>query len=92
MPQTSNELFLDAVLRHQVGLSRVSNDIQKKAFRLLNNTEKDLRSEIRQRLLNKPRGLPNPAAVRRMNRLAKSSAGYPVICLETGGNGAYPVA
>ena len=72
MPQTSNELFLDAVLRHQVGLSRVSNDIQKKAFRLLNNTEKDLRSEIRQRLLNKPRGLPNPAAVRRMNRLAKS--------------------
>ena len=72
MPQTSNELFLDAVLRHQVGLSRVSNDIQKKSFRLLNDTEKDLRDEIRRRLLNKPRGLPNPAAVRRMNRLAKS--------------------
>ena len=72
MPQTSNELFLDAVLRHQIGLAGVSEDIQKKAFRLLNDTEKDLRAEIRRRLLNKPRGLRTPGDVRRMQGLTKA--------------------
>lgn len=69
---TANELFLDAILRHQIGLASVSEDIQKKAFKLLNDTEKDLRAEIRRRLQNKPKGLRTPAAIRRMKGLVKS--------------------
>ena len=72
MPQTANEIFLDTVLRHQVGLSRVSGDIQKRVFGLLNETEKDLRWEIRRRLDGKPRGLGNKAGIRRMRGLVKA--------------------
>lgn len=67
-PQTSTELFLDALIRHQIGLLRFAGGTRNTVFGLLDATEKDIRAAIRNRLRGKT-GLETPAAVRRLERL-----------------------
>ena len=45
---TSNELFEDAILRHQIGLLRVAGTIRNDVIDLLNATEVDIRRRIRE--------------------------------------------
>lgn len=47
---TSNELFRDAMVRHQIGLQRVQGSIRNDILALLDATEKDLSALIRKRL------------------------------------------
>ncbi len=68
---TFNEEFFDALVRHQIGLMRLSGSIRNDVFKLLNATERDMADKIRSRLTGK-QGLRTPSDVRRMNRLIKS--------------------
>lgn len=61
-------LFIDAMIRHQVGLLRFSGRVARRVRELLDDTEKDLRSQVRRRLRGS-RGARTPAAVKRMERL-----------------------
>ncbi len=50
MADSINEQWFDALIRHQIGLLRLSNGIQKQIFEILDATEKDIRRQIRIRL------------------------------------------
>lgn len=50
MARTSNEELLDAMIRHQIGLMRVTGGIRKRIFALLDATEADVRQSVRERL------------------------------------------
>jgi len=50
IPDNVNEEFFDAVIRHQIGLLRVSGSIQKEIIDILDATEKDISEQIRRRL------------------------------------------
>ncbi len=65
-----NEQFFDALIRHQIGLLRLTGSIREDVLRLLNATEEDMAGKIRARLLNH-QGLNTPRDVRRMQRLIK---------------------
>ncbi len=67
---TFNEVFFDSVIRHQIGLMRLSGGIRNKVVALLDATEVDMADKIRSRLLGR-RGLNTPADVIRMQRLIK---------------------
>lgn len=67
---TVNEQFFDALVRHQIGLMRLSGSIRKDVFKLLDATEADMADKIRGRLAGH-RGLNTPASVQRMQRLIK---------------------
>ena len=67
---TYNEQFFDALVRHQIGLLRVSGSIRNKIYALLDATEKDIGDEIRRRLAN-AQGLERPSDVTRLERLLK---------------------
>lgn len=69
--ETVNERFFDAMVRHQIGLLRLSGSIRKDVIELLNRTEADLRDKIVSRLSNVT-GLETPANVRRMESLLKA--------------------
>lgn len=47
---TANDELLDAMLRHQIGLLRLSRSVSRDIVRLLNATERDLRDRIERRL------------------------------------------
>ena len=49
-PKDANEAFLDALIRHQIGLLRVGGSINKDIIAILNATEKQIAKEIRTRL------------------------------------------
>lgn len=68
---TFNEEFFDALVRHQIGLLRLSGSIRNDVFAILDATEADMADKIRSRLLGR-KGLNTPADVRRMQRLIKS--------------------
>ncbi len=68
--QTFNEVFFDSVIRHQIGLMRLSGSVRKDVWALLDATEADMADKIRSRLLNR-RGLNTPSDVVRMQRLIK---------------------
>lgn len=55
---TSNEDFFDALVRHQIGLSRLSSTITNQVVAILDSTESDIKREIkkftRRRDLSKP--------------------------------------
>lgn len=70
-PKTVNEEFLDALLRHQIGLLRLSGGIRNKIFKLLNASEQDIADQIRSRLANHT-GLNTPAKVKRLQSLLES--------------------
>lgn len=63
---TANEDYLDAMLRHQIGLMRLSGSVRNDVFELLDSTEQDLAGQIKQRL--KPGGI-TPANLKRLQRL-----------------------
>lgn len=65
-PLTANELFLDAMVRHQIGLLRVSGGISRRVIELLDASEADLRGRIRSA---RRTGLQTEAQVRSMERL-----------------------
>ncbi len=67
---TFNEVFFDSVIRHQIGLMRLSGSIRKRVWALLDATEQDMSDKVRSRLLGR-RGLNTPADVLRMQRLIK---------------------
>lgn len=69
-PNSVNEEFFDALVRHQIGLMRLSGGIRNKVVELLNATEQDLADKIRSRLANAT-GLDTPRAVQRMESLLK---------------------
>ena len=65
---TFNEAFFDSVVRHQIGLLRLSGSIRDRIIALLDATERDMSDKVRSRLLGR-RGLNTPADVIRMQRL-----------------------
>lgn len=68
---TANEAFFDALVRHQIGLFRLSGSIRDEIHKILDATEKDIAKKIR-RGLARNRGLTTPADVKRLNTLLKS--------------------
>lgn len=69
--ETINERFFDALVRHQIGLLRLSSSIRGKVLDLLDQTEGDIAAKIRRRLANH-NGLTTPADIRRLTILMKS--------------------
>lgn len=69
-PQTSNELFFDAIIRHQIFLLRASGSITKDVIAILNATEKDLANRIRNDLAKIGRGL-TPRNRQKLRQLIK---------------------
>ena len=69
--KTVNEEFFDALVRHQIGLLRLSSGITKDIHKLLDASEQDMADQIRSRLRNH-RGLDNSASVRRLDILLRS--------------------
>ncbi len=67
---TFNEVFFDSVIRHQIGLMRLSGSIRNRIIALLDATEQDMSDKVRSRLIGR-RGLNTPADVIRMQRLIK---------------------
>jgi len=70
MALTVNEEFFDAVVRHQIGLLRLSGSIRNDVYALLNATEADIAKQTRTILANH-KGFDSPASVKRMNKLLK---------------------
>ena len=71
MPATVNEQLFDALVRHQIGLLRLSDAVRRKAQKVLDATEADMAANIRRKLANTV-GLNTPASVRRLQLLLKS--------------------
>jgi SPP1 gp7 family putative phage head morphogenesis protein len=67
-PATSNDALLDALIRHQIGLLRLSRGTGRQIREVLDDTEADLRALIRRRLRGQS-GLETPASVERLDRL-----------------------
>lgn len=65
---TANEELLDALIRHQVFLLRLSGQIRNDIHKLLDATEADISAQIRQRMARSADG-PTPANLRRARRL-----------------------
>lgn len=68
---TANEEFFDALVRHQIGLLRLTGSIKKDVTALLDATEQDIADKIRTRL-RRHKGLDTPASVARLETLLKS--------------------
>ena len=68
---TVNEQFFDALVRHQVGLIRLSGELKRKVHRLLDSTEADIATRIR-RGLAQSAGMNTPADVRRLQTTLKA--------------------
>jgi len=69
--ETVNERFFDALVRHQIGLLRLSASVRKEIFALLDATELDMAEKIRGRLASH-KGLETPADVLRLQTLLRS--------------------
>ena len=67
---TANQEFFDALLRHQIGLLRLSGSVRNDIYALLDATEADMIRKIKRRLAGRT-GLNTPADVRRLNSLLK---------------------
>ena len=65
---TANEALFDALVRHQIGLLRLSGSVRNRVHKLLDATEDDIAAQITRRLANH-KGLDTPASVRRLERL-----------------------
>ena len=69
---TANADLYDYVVRHQVGLMRVSGSIRNRVHELLNDTEAELRREIETRMrMAAGRGV-SPANIERLKRLMQA--------------------
>lgn len=67
--KTANELFHDAMVRHQTYLLRYSGYVRNRINAILERTEEDLADKIIGKLANAPGGLTTPVEVRRMQAL-----------------------
>lgn len=72
---TANEEFFDAMIRHQIGLLRMSKGLGRRVRELLDATERDLRSAISNKLrrvfATRGRGIRTPESVRQLQRVLK---------------------
>lgn len=66
-PQTVNEQWFSALVRHQIFTLRMSSSVRNDVIGLLNATERDMAQQIRDRL--RTTAGPTPAALRRADRL-----------------------
>lgn len=66
--KTANELFLDAMIRHQIGLLRLSKTQGRKIKSILDATERDLRRAIHDHIA-RGANLDSPSGVRRLQNL-----------------------
>jgi len=71
VPSNANEAFFDAMVRHQIGLLRVSGRVRNRILELLDATEADMAETIRRRLQGVS-GIERPATLRRLESLVKS--------------------
>lgn len=70
--RTANDEFFDAMIRHQIGLLRMSKGLGFRVRKLLDESEKDLRATIAAKLRRlKSQGLTTPASVRRLKLILK---------------------
>lgn len=69
-PETANEAFLSALLRHQIYILRFSEKLRKKIIDLLSATEQDLEDKIISRLRGAT-GLSSPGQLQRMQTLQR---------------------
>lgn len=67
---TANEALLDALIRHQILVLRMSEDIRLRIQRLLDDTEADIADKIRSRLLGRT-GLTTTDDYRRLDTLLR---------------------
>lgn len=67
-PQTVNELWFDALIRHQIGLMNFSGFVRNRSFELLDATEEEIAGLVRRRI-DRLRGLRTPADARRLDQL-----------------------
>lgn len=67
---TFNEAFFDGLIRHQIGLLRLSGSIRNEVLLLLDATEQDMVANI-ERILRSHRGFDSPRSVQRMNTLIR---------------------
>lgn len=70
--QTSNQVFFDALIRHQIFLLRGSRTLANEIIALLNATERDLERRILKRLANAKGGLGSPRELKRMQVLIEA--------------------
>lgn len=68
---TANEQFLDAMIRHQIYLMRLSGKVRNDIFKLLEATEADMQAEILRRLKNIGDSGLTPSNITKMNALIK---------------------
>lgn len=68
---TANEQFLDAMIRHQIYLMRLSGSVRNQIFDLLEATEADMRAEILRRLKKIGDGGLTTNNIHKMNALIK---------------------
>lgn len=68
---TANEQFLDAMIRHQIYLMRLSGGVRNDIFKILEATEADMRDQVLRRLKKVADGGLTPGNVRKMNALIK---------------------
>jgi SPP1 gp7 family putative phage head morphogenesis protein len=68
---TANEAMLDALIRHQILLLRMSEDVRLRIQRMLDETEEDISDKIRSRLLGRT-GMTTGEDERRLTTLLKS--------------------
>lgn len=68
---TANDDFLDAMIRHQIFLMRLSGKVRNDIIKLLNATERDMADEIRRRLRQGSGQGLTPANIKRMEALIK---------------------
>lgn len=66
-PRTANEMFFDAMLRHQVGLLRVSGSIHREVIKLLDATEADVRRQVVD-LVARGAGLESTSQLKRLEK------------------------
>lgn len=71
MPTTANEALRDALIRHQIYLLRYSGFVRNQMNGMLDKSEQDIASMIRDRLRDST-GLHTPIEVRRMQRLLET--------------------
>lgn len=50
VPDDANEAFFDALVRHQIGLLRLSGRVRNRVLAILDETERDISEQIRRRL------------------------------------------
>jgi SPP1 gp7 family putative phage head morphogenesis protein len=68
-PSSYNEEFFDALVRHQIGLLRLSGTIRNELWEILDATEKDLIAKIRR---GKKHGFESPTQVKRAESMIKA--------------------